>query len=460
MPRDDRVGAARPVASVDPVPTPSPSIELRRARAAVAVLFVVNAAAYANIVPRLPGIKADLGLSNAALGTAIAAVPLGALVSGLAAGGLIQRWGSARVATACGLGFAFVVPAVSLAGSWGALAVTFLVFGLLDSVMDVSMNAHALRVQRGYGRSIVSAMHGLWSLGAVAGAGAGSAVVGAGVGLGLHLVAAGAVLGALALVARPRLLPGPDDAERDDLGAVGLADHEGDDAPLGGGAGPTSDVPADVLGSGSSGAGVAGVSPPAGRTAGGRARSRTGTLIAFGCTLLLAGAVEDSPASWGAVLLREELGTSAGVGGLVFVAFQAAMTTGRLVADRLVDRLGPVAVLRLGSTAIAAGAGAGLLIGHPVSVVAGFAVAGLGAAPLFPVVFHAAGNLPGLSTGHGVAVVAWASRLGFLVVPPLVGLVGDAVSVRAGLAVVPVAGALLVGLAGAVRPVTASSPPA
>jgi len=388
---------------------------VRRARVAVAALFVVNAAAYANLVPRLPGIKADLDLSNTALGTAVAAVPLGALLSGLMAGSLIGRWGSARVATACGLGFALVVPAVSLAGSWPALVATFLVFGLLDSVMDVSMNAHALRVQRAYGRSIVSALHGLWSMGAVAGAGLGSVAAGAHLGLGTHLLLAGAALAGLTLVARRHLLPGPDDVEREDLA-----------------------LPAD------------GTDAPAGPQAGWRRSARV-TLLWLGLLLVLAGAVEDSPASWGAVLLRDELGTSAGVGGLVFVAFQAAMTAGRLLADRLVDRLGSEAVLRAGSALIVVGPGLGLLVGRPASVIVGFAVGGLGAAPLFPVVFHAAGNLPGLGTGHGVAAVAWASRLGFLVVPPIVGVIGDSVSVRWGLAVVPLAGIALVLLAGAVR---------
>ncbi len=400
----------RPI-SVGAVDDPGRRRELRRARVAVAVLFVVNAAAYANVVPRLPGIKAELGLSNTALGTAVAAVPAGALLSGLVAGALIARWGSARVATACGLGFAVVVPVISVAWSWAALAATFLAFGLLDSVMDVSMNAHGLRVQRGYGRSIVSAMHGLWSLGAVAGAGLGSLAAGAELGLRPHLLLAGLALGALTLVGRLRLLPGSDDLER----------------------------------------GAGAVAPESGADAGGRGSAHAVTLLWLGLVLVLAGAVEDSPASWGAVLLRDELGASAGVGGLVFVAFQAAMTVGRLLADRVVDRLGSTAVLRTGSALVAVGASVGLLVGTPASVIAGFAVAGLGAAPLFPVVFHAAGNLPGLSTGHGVAAVAWASRLGFLVVPPLVGLVGDAVSVRAALAVVPVAGLLLVLLAGTVR---------
>jgi MFS family permease len=444
MPSPATWDAHATVGSVGAVPAPAPPVALRRARTAAAALFVINAAAYANVVPRLPGIKADLGLSNAALGTAIAAVPAGALLSGLAAGALIQRWGSARVATACGLGFALVVPAVSLAGSWAALAATFLVFGLFDSIMDVSMNAHALRVQRGYGRSIVSAMHGLWSLGAVAGAGAGSLVTGLGVGLRPHLLAAGLVLGGLTIAARPLLLPGPDDAERDDLGATTAG--RGSAAPLPGAA------PVAASGSGSSGGGPVPTDVSAVDAGGVGIRGRAGTLAVFGGILLLAGAVEDSPASWGAVLLRDELGASAGVGGLVFVAFQASMTLGRLVADRGVDRFGPAAVLRGGSSAVVLGAGMGLLVGHPASVVAGFAVAGLGAAPLFPVVFQAAGNLPGLATGHGVAVVAWASRVGFLVVPPLVGLAADAVSVRAALAVVPLAGLLLVLLAGATRP--------
>ena len=52
--------------------------------------------------PRYPEIRADLGLSNAALGTAIAAFPLGALVVGLLAAPLIGRFGSAKVATATG----------------------------------------------------------------------------------------------------------------------------------------------------------------------------------------------------------------------------------------------------------------------------------------------------------------------------------------------------------------------
>ena len=51
-----------------PTSTVPPSARLRRARTAVGACFFVNAVLYANLIPRFPEVKADLGLSNAALG--------------------------------------------------------------------------------------------------------------------------------------------------------------------------------------------------------------------------------------------------------------------------------------------------------------------------------------------------------------------------------------------------------
>lgn len=391
---------------------PRPEPVLVRARIAVAVLFVLNGAAYATVVPRLPAIKGELGLSNTALGTAVASMPLGALLSGLLAGRLVTRSGSGRVAVACGIAFGIVLPLLGLAPSWGALAAAFLVLGLLDALMDVSMNAHGLRVQRGYGRSIVNALHGLWSIGAVAGGLAGTVAAGVGVAPRVHLLTAGAAVAAVSVATARHTLEGPDDEDRDDA------------------------TPA---------------------TADSGRRATASRLALLGLLVVLAAVVEDAPASWGAVLLRDELGATAAAGGLVFIAFQVSMVIGRLLGDPVVDRFGEAAVVRAGGLLTAGAVGVGLAIGEPASIVVGFALAGLGAASLFPVVFHAAGNLPGVSTGHGLAVVGWMSRLGFLVVPPLVGAIGDASSLRAGLVIVPLAALAIAGLAGTLpaRPVEA-----
>ena len=85
--------------STTPAAVHSPK-RLGQARAAVAVLFLTNGALFANLLPHYPSIKAELELSNTALGISIAAFPLGAIIAGLASGSLIRRFRSARVATA------------------------------------------------------------------------------------------------------------------------------------------------------------------------------------------------------------------------------------------------------------------------------------------------------------------------------------------------------------------------
>src|SRR4249920_2568861 len=118
------------------------------ARLAVAAVFFANGALFANVIPRYPEIRNELGLSNAALGAALAAFPLGALVAGLFAAPLIQRFGSGRVASAGIVALALALVFVGLAPSWAALAGVLFVAGAIDAVTDVAQNAHGLRVQR------------------------------------------------------------------------------------------------------------------------------------------------------------------------------------------------------------------------------------------------------------------------------------------------------------------------
>jgi hypothetical protein len=76
----------------------------------------------------------------------------------------------------------------------------------------------------------------------------------------------------------------------------------------------------------------------------------------------------------------------------------------------------------------------------------GFSVAGLGVATLVPAAMHAADELPGLPLGLGLTVVSWLLRVGFLVSPPVVGLVADSTSLRVGLLSAVLGGGLAVVL--------------
>ncbi|SOD98103.1 MFS transporter [Blastococcus haudaquaticus] len=391
--------------SSDLAPAPG---RLRSARIAVAACFFLNAVFYANLVPRLPEIKADLGLSNASLGAALAALPLGALLAALSSAPLIRRFTSARVASFGLVALGLALWAVAVAPNWPALAAALFVAGALDAVIDVAQNAHGLRVQRLYGRSILNGLHGLWSIGAVSGGLLGSAAAGLEVPLVVHLGASAVLFGVLALVAYRALLPGDDDAER---------------------------APEET------GTGTGSVVRRPGR------RTVVLGLTALGILAACGAFVEDAGASWSALYLRTELDTGAAVAGLGFVALQGAMTLGRLTGDRVVDRFGQRLVVQVGGALTALGMGLALAFPSVPTTLAGFALAGLGVATLVPAVYHAADELPGLRRGTGLAVINWLLRIGFLLSPPLIGVLADATSLRVALLAVVVAGlgALLLG---------------
>jgi MFS family permease len=382
----------------------TPPRAARRARVAVAAVFLTNGALFANVVPRYPQLKEELGMTNAVLGAVVAAMPLGALAAGLLASSAIRRFRSSRVATLGIVLFAAVTLLVAVAPTSLALAAVMFVLGALDAVIDVAQNAHGLRVQRAYGRSIVNSFHGLWSIGAVLGGLMGSAAAGLRLPLAVHLGGAAVLFSAVALVALRFMLPGQEDTER---AAPAPARH-----------------------------------PTAARAV--RATA-VRMLAALGMLAICGALVEDAGASWGALYLTD-LDAAAATAGLAFVALQAAMTVGRLTGDRAVDRFGQRAVVRAGGVLVTAGMGAALAFPSVATSLAGFALAGLGVATLIPAAMHTADELPGLPDGLGLTVVSWLLRVGFLASPPLVGLVADLVSLRAGLLSVVLAGLLTFAL--------------
>jgi MFS family permease len=378
----------------------------------VAAVFFTNGALFANVVPRYPEIKAKLGMSNAAFGSALAAFPFGALLAGLFAAALIRRFRSARVASFGTVVLAAAIALVGLAGNWPMLAVVFFAAGASDAILDVAQNAHGLRVQRLYGRSIVNSFHAVWSIGGVTGGLLGAAAAGSGIAVPVHLVGSSLLFSAVSVAAARFLLPGPDVAEE----FLDAHDREGHDRE-----------------------GLA--EKPVGSEGGrqGGLRPAIPILAALGVLAVCGAVIEDAAYSWSSLYMRS-LGAAAATAGLAFVVFQVAMTGGRLIGDRLIDRFGQATVIRAGGALSAIGMGTGLALATTRSALVGYGLAGLGAAAVVPAVMHTANELPGLPHGIGLTVVSWLLRVGFLVSSPIVGLVADAASLRLGLLSVVVAG--------------------
>jgi len=388
--------------------TARPAVELRRARVAVAILFFTNGALFANLIPRYPAIKADLGLSNAEFGFAVAAFPLGALIAGLAAGMLIRRFRSSRVAVAGTVLTAVGLLLAGIAPSWAALAAGIFLAGAMDSITDVAQNSHGLRVQRLYQRSILNSFHAVWSIGAVTGGLLGAAAAQLDIPRGTHLSVSAVTFSLFALVAYKSFLPGAEPAE------------------------PVNPPHAD----------------PDHTTAAAPTRSvgRLGKWLVLGALVVIAASgalVEDAGATWSAIFLTDTLGASALLAGFGFIALQGMQFIGRMLGDRLVDRFGQRAVARTGGAIVFLGMGTALVFPSLVGIIVGFGLAGFGVATLIPAAMHAADELPGFRAGTGLTIVSWLLRLGFLVAPPAVGAIADLAGLRYGLLIVPLAGLLV-----------------
>lgn len=385
-----------------------------QARIAVAVLFAINGVLPAAWIGRLVDIQRDAELSDATLGVVMAAGALGGLAFGLLAGPFAARWGSGRTAVVSFLLMAPVTVLIAYESTAISLGLTlFWIFGM-DAIMDAAMNAHSIRVQKAYGRSILNSFHGWWSLGTVVGSSI-AAISGAiGLALGSSLVVLAALLMVAALLAWRWLLPGPDpDSHLDTVSET--ATDEGLNSAT---------------------------SPWTGAIA------RRAALL--GLFIFLAVIVEDVPARWSSIYLTD----AGAVGGWVsmgLVAFTVAMTLGRFAGDRLVDRFGNVRVVSVGMGASAVALGAALLHGGLWSYLLACLVVGFGVAPLFPAAIHAAAHVPGLRPATGIAVVSWLSRAGFLLAPIVVGLVAQARGIGWGVALAVLAAALLVPLAVVLR---------
>ncbi|MDT0346933.1 MFS transporter [Streptomyces sp. DSM 44938] len=389
----------------------------RRARTAVAALFLTNGALFANLVPRFPQIKADLDMSTAGYGLTVAAFPAGAITAGLAAAVLIRRFGSAPMAVAgtCFTGAGAL--AAALGPSAAVFAAALFVAGATDAVTDVAQNAHGLRVQRRYGRSIINSFHAVWSIGAVLGGSMAAGAIALDVPRGVHLGVAAALFSLLAFVALRFCLPGRDDEPNDDPGS----------AP---------------------GTGAQRL-PEMSRS---RLRPRIVLLIAALVLIAIGGTiVEDAGSSWATLYLSSDLHAAGALAATGYICLVGAQFVGRMIGDRLVDRFGQRAVARTGGLMVAVGMGTALAFPTIPGTIAGFAAAGLGVATLVPAAMQEADELPGLRAGTGLMIVSWLMRLGFLLSPPLVGLLADSAGLRVGLLIVPAAGVLVVLLSGVLQ---------
>jgi hypothetical protein len=389
----------------------------RRALNAVAIVFAVHGMVSGNFATRLPWLADRLKLDAGTLGVTMLCMALGAAVVIPPAGKLVSRFGGRATTRTSVIVYCAWLAVPAFTGGFVSLCISLCCFGALAGSCDVAMKAQGNALEISLGRPIMSRLFGMWSLGALAGAGTGTLATFAQLDARLHLAwvaVALLVLAAITGVALPRTTTLPPAA------------------PLP----PTGD---------------AGAAPATSRTRPSRALlsvAAIGFCAAFG---------EAAAHSWSAVYIAEVTGGGPSTASFGFAGFVACMAAGRLSGDALVQRLGSVRTVQ--SAGLLAIAGGTLVVTAAVPLVAltGFAMLGLGIAVILPVALSSGARLAA-APSQGLAVVLVSAQLACMACPAAIGGVAQTMSLPAAFALTVAVIVPVVLLAGVLRPAEAARP--
>jgi MFS family permease len=393
-------------------------------RNAMFVIFALCGLGLASWVSRVPAVRDALGATTLEMGILIFGLALGAIFGLLASSHLIATVGARRAMALCltigPVGFILAGIGATFGPSSLLVFVGLTIFGAGLSLTDVAMNVSGAANERALGRTIMPIYHAFFSFGTMIGAGLGALAEFLAVPIVVHmsiiaLAMAGSGLLALRWVQSERFVT---EGEESTPG-----DHD-------------SSTWRDRL-----------------------SIWRDPRTLFIGLIVLGMAFAEGSANDWMSLAMVDGYGVRNDIGALMFGVFVTAMTVGRLGGVIILDRFGRVPVLR--GSAVLAIIGLIMVIFGPTLWVAiiGIVFWGLGSALGFPVGMSAAADDPATAAAR-VSAVATIGYLAFLIGPPLLGALGEAVGLLNALLVVLVLVVIAGVSSGAAREPQKTSMPA
>ena len=373
---------------------------LPAARLSTRVFFFSTGIANAAWAPLVPFAKARSGLGTASFGAVLIGLGIGAvLIMPLVSWGL-SRHGARRCMMASCTIITLVLPLLAILSNPIGLALALLCFGFGLGGLDAGMNAQAVEVEARSARPLMSGFHGMFSLGGLTGSLGLTLLLAGGLSVPVAAIAVTGIFLVLWLTRLRGLLPGREPRRA------------------------------------------------AGRPSSLRLAVHPVVLLIGGlCFIGFLG--EGAALDWSALFLHGK-GLATAYGGIGYAAFSVTMAAGRLTGDKIVKRFRAVPVLRVSAIVAALGWAVAVLLPGPAAV-AGFAVVGLGAANIVPLLFGAAARVRGVPTSVSIPLISAVGYAGMLCGPALIGFAAAATSLGVALSGVAVLLLLVVGAAGVAR---------
>jgi len=384
----------------------------RRAALATAAVFALNGTVIAAWISRLPATRDRLEADPRTIGLTLLTLGLGSLVAMPFVGRLAHRFSSGPVVIVTSVVSGLGLVAAALAPTVVTTGIALFAMGTCYGSWDVAMNIQGSYVDRRAGRDYMPRYHACWSVGAIVGAACGALAAGAGVALGVHFAVAAAVAVSLTIVIVLREYL--DDREPDEV----VVDSDGADPATGG-----------VR----------------------RARLLTRRIVLIGVITLCGTLLEGSAADWVTLYLTDDRGQTQSAAAFGYTVFAMAMALSRFGGTPVITRLGRGRAVRIAGVLAALGITAALALPAMPGILIGIALWGVGTALVFPAAMSAGGEQPGRAA-DAIAAVSTIGYGGFLIGPPLIGLLAQQVGIGTALWILPALAIGIVILAPVVAP--------
>ncbi len=359
---------------------------LLSARLGTALFFLIHGLVIGTWVSRIPAIQMKLGLSQSLLGVLLLGGAIGALIAMVTSGWTLKWYGSKTTTAVSSFAFCLALGFIGLSGSIPMLGVSLVFLGMSAGLMDVSMNAQAVEVEKGYQRPLMASFHAMFSIGAVISAFLSGWIAHHGISPFLHFTVSAAVYFLLVFAGIPYLLPGGA-AQRKEKIRFPKVD-----------------------------------------------RVFVGLCIVGFCCYITEGAMTD----WGAVYLYKVIKTSEGLAATGYAVFSATMTVGRLLGDWMTQRFGAQAIVLYGTLMAVCGYIVAITAMDSTWAFLGYALVGLGLSGIIPLVFSTAGYLTDKTGATYLSMITAFCYFSYLLGPPVVGFISDAFGLKVAFSLITV----------------------
>jgi MFS family permease len=365
---------------------------LQKARFAVFAYFTIAGAAVTFWAVHIPYVENKLDISHSVIGALLLVFGAGALTAIQLVGNLIDRVGSKTATSLAAVFMGLMLFLPGFANSALFLGVGLFLLGIGVGATDVAMNAHAVEVEKAYGRPIFSAFHAMWSFGGLLGASIGGIALANELDMQTTLSAAAILTLLIAITMRSWMLPDNPNQKK----AAVAANKKKQQQEL--------------------------------RELNTSNRKVLRYVLFLGAMSAAAAIAEGTGIDWSALHHARILETSEALAAFALVVYTGAMGFTRLVIDKVVAVKGRVFVIRYGSLISALGTGVVVVSTTSPVALAGWIIAGVGIAGVVPQMFAYSAEVGEAShTGRNMAKVVGITYAGVLAGPAIIGFLTELV---------------------------------